>query len=137
VLECLGLSLRVAEWELWRWDGCSTGQTSIKALVGVSYLHGRQLLYLQDMGNLSSTHVGGSASCRELSLRVWAHTPVGAELVVRGGDLSCEADTCRARRTLVVGVSLVGELVGDAANWPLPVSVLTRVLTPPCPESLP
>jgi hypothetical protein len=62
-------------------------------------------------------------------------------------DLSCEADTCRAsqtcraRRRLVVGFPLVG-------NWSemqpaggrldvLPVWVLTRVLNPPCPESLP
>jgi hypothetical protein len=26
---------------------------------------------------------------------VWAHALVGAELFVRGGDLSCEAETCR------------------------------------------
>jgi hypothetical protein len=39
---------------------------------------------------------------------VWAHALVGAGLVVRGGDLSCEAETCRARR----------RLVGDAAIRP-------------------
>jgi hypothetical protein len=33
---------------------------------------------------------------------VRAHAPVGAGLVVRGGDLSCEAETCRARRSFVV-----------------------------------
>jgi hypothetical protein len=33
---------------------------------------------------------------------VWAHALVGAGLVVRGEDLSCEAETCRARRGLVV-----------------------------------
>jgi hypothetical protein len=32
-------------------------------------------------------------------------------LVVRGGDFSCEAETCR-------GDPSCGELVGDAANWP-------------------
>jgi hypothetical protein len=32
---------------------------------------------------------------------VWAHTLVGAGLVVRAGDLSCEAETCRARVPLV------------------------------------
>jgi hypothetical protein len=42
---------------------------------------------------------------------VWAHMPVGAGLVVRGGDLSCEAETCR-------GDPSNGELVGDAANLP-------------------
>jgi hypothetical protein len=33
---------------------------------------------------------------------VWAHALVGVGLVVRGGYLSCEAETCRARRRLVV-----------------------------------
>jgi hypothetical protein len=56
-------------------------------------------------------------SCRGLSLRVRAHEPVGTDLVVRGGDLSREAETSRARRRLVGGPSS-GELVGDAANWP-------------------
>jgi hypothetical protein len=42
--------------------------------------------------------------------------------VERGRDLSCEAETCRARRRLVVqggdlsGDPSCGELVGDAAN---------------------
>jgi hypothetical protein len=49
-------------------------------------------------------------SRRGLSLCVRAHAPVGADLVVRDGDLSCEAETCRE------GPSS-GELVGDAANW--------------------
>jgi hypothetical protein len=55
-------------------------------------------------------------SRRELSLCVRAHALVGADHVVRGVDLSCEAETCRARRRLVVGIPS-GELVGDAANW--------------------
>jgi hypothetical protein len=38
---------------------------------------------------------------------VWAHTLVGAGIVVRGGYLSCEAETS----------SSSGNLVGDAANW--------------------
>jgi hypothetical protein len=33
---------------------------------------------------------------------VWAHAPVGAGVVVRGSDFSCEAETSRARRRLVV-----------------------------------
>jgi hypothetical protein len=40
----------------------------------------------------------------------WAFALVGAGLVVRGGDLSCEAETCR-------GDPSSGKLVGDAANW--------------------
>jgi hypothetical protein len=37
---------------------------------------------------------------------VWPHALVGAGLVVRGGDLSCEAETS----------SSSGKLVGDVAN---------------------
>jgi hypothetical protein len=55
---------------------------------------------------------------------VWAHALVGAGLVMRGGDLSCEAETSRARRRpLVRGRDFSCEgsssekLVGGAANW--------------------
>jgi hypothetical protein len=44
-------------------------------------------------------------SCASAAMRVpcvWAHALVGAGLVVRSGDLSCEAETCRARQRLVV-----------------------------------
>jgi hypothetical protein len=51
------------------------------------------------------------ASVVVLALCVWAHVPAGDGLVVRGGDFSCEAETCR-------GGPSSGELVGDAANWP-------------------
>jgi hypothetical protein len=50
------------------------------------------------------------ASMVALALCAWARVPVGAGLVVRGGDLSCEAETCRRDPSS-------GELVGDAANW--------------------
>jgi hypothetical protein len=58
---------------------------------------------------------------------------------VRGGDLSCETETCRARRRLVVGVPLVGnwsemQATGQRLDV-LPVWVSTRVFSPPCPES--
>jgi hypothetical protein len=82
-----------------------------------------------------------------LSLHVLAHELVGADLVVRGGDLSCEVETCRARwRLLVQGEDLSGvRLVGSWSEMQptgrrldvLPVWVLNRVLTPPYPESLP
>jgi hypothetical protein len=81
------------------------------------------------------------ASVARLVPCVWAHAPVGAGLVVRGGDLSCEAETCCARWRLVVGVPLVGNW---SELWPtgqrldvLPVWVLTKIFSPPCPESLP
>jgi hypothetical protein len=87
----------VAEWEI-ICDGRAVGRTSIKALVGAGHLHGRQLLYPHGVGNRSSTRVGGGAHVVRLGPRA-----------NRGGDLSCEAETCRA------GPSS-GELVGDAAN---------------------
>jgi hypothetical protein len=83
------------------------------------------------------------ASVAMLEPCVWAYTPVGTGLVVWGGDLSYEAETCRAgRRLLVQGRDF--PLVG---NWSemqptgqrldvLPVWVLTRVPSPPCPKSL-
>jgi hypothetical protein len=55
---------------------------------------------------------------------VVAHAPVGVggaragqRLLVRGGKLSCEAETSRARRRLVGGGPSGRELVGDAPNW--------------------
>jgi hypothetical protein len=48
------------------------------------------------------------ASVVVLALYVWAHVPMGAGLLVRDGDLSCEAETSRARRRLVMGIPLVG-----------------------------
>jgi hypothetical protein len=50
-------------------------------------------------------------SVEALALCVWAHAPAGAGLLMRGGDLSCETETCR-------GGPSSGELVRDAANWP-------------------
>jgi hypothetical protein len=76
----------------------------------MSCLHGRQLLYLYGMENRSPTRVGGGARALGLCRLSWAHAPVGARLVVRGGDFSCEAETCRRDPSS-------GELVGDAANW--------------------
>jgi hypothetical protein len=83
----------------------------------VSCLHGRQLLYLHGVGNRSSPRVGGGACAlgfccvsgptRQSELNLSCE----AELVVRGGDLFCEAETSR-------GDPSSGELVGDAVNWP-------------------
>jgi hypothetical protein len=55
----------------------------------------------------------GSGWLDEVSadLCVWAHAQVEAGLLVRGGDFSCEADTCR-------GDPYSGDLVRDATNWP-------------------
>jgi hypothetical protein len=78
---------------------------------------------------------------------IWAHAPVRAGFVVRGGDFSCEAETSRARRRLLMRG---GDLSWgpSSGNWSemqpigrrldvLPVWVLTTVSYAPCPESLP
>jgi hypothetical protein len=43
-------------------------------------------------------------------------TCANEQLIVRGGELSCEAETCRVRRRLVEGGSSSGELVGEVPN---------------------
>jgi hypothetical protein len=69
---------------------------AFKAPAGAGHLHGRQLLSPCDVEIRLPACVGGLAEpC------VWAHALVRAGLVVRGGDLSCEAETCRARVPLV------------------------------------
>jgi hypothetical protein len=103
------------------------------------------------------------ASVAMLTPCVWAHVLVGAEisraerrllvaetcrarrrLLVAGTSRARRtlvvAETCRARRRLVVGVPLVGKLsemqpTGQRLDV-LPVWVLTRIFSPPCPESL-
>jgi hypothetical protein len=107
---------------------------ALRLLSGVSCLHGRQLLYLHGVGNRSSTRISGGA--RALGFHCASGPTRQSE-----PDLSCEAETSRARQRLLVGIPLVG-------NWSemqptgqrldvLPVWVLTRVLSPPCPESSP
>jgi hypothetical protein len=43
-------------------------------------------------------------------------THANEQLVMQGGDLSCEAETCRARWRLVGGDSFSRELVGEITN---------------------
>jgi hypothetical protein len=77
---------------------------------------------------------GGDLSCEVETSRV------RQRLVVRGGDLSCEAETSRVRRRLVVGIPLVNwsEMQPTSRRLDiLSVWVLTRILSPPCLESLP
>jgi hypothetical protein len=76
-------------------------------------LHACQLLYLRDVGNRTSMRVGGGACAVRLGPRASRGRTSRARqrLVVRGGDLSCEAETCREG-------PFSGELVRDAASWP-------------------
>jgi hypothetical protein len=68
---------------------------ALRLLSGVSCLHGRQLLCLHGVGNHSSTRVGGGA--RTVGFRC---APGPTRQLEPG--LSCEAETCRVRRRLVV-----------------------------------
>jgi hypothetical protein len=68
-------------------------------------------------GNRSPTHFGGGARALGSHRVSWPthQSELGGgrarrRLVVQGGDLSCEAETCR-------GDPSCRELVGDAANW--------------------
>jgi hypothetical protein len=86
-----------------RCDGCAASQTCIKALAGAGRLHGRQLLFPRDVEICSSSRIGSVARVVRLGLRTSRSRTcrVWRRLVVRGGDLSCEAETCRARVPLV------------------------------------
>jgi hypothetical protein len=102
-------------------------------------LHDRQLVFLHGAGNRSPR-------VSVVALTPWAHaachgprTSRSYGEVVCGGDLSCVAESCRARRRLVVGVPLVGnwsEMLPTGRRLDvLPVWVLTRALSPPHLES--
>jgi hypothetical protein len=95
--------------------GCrAAGQVSIKALVGVSYLHGCQLVYFHGVGNRFPTRVSGGARALGSRRVSWPTHQSGwrlceaetsrarRRLLVRGRDLSSEEETSRARRRLVV-----------------------------------
>jgi hypothetical protein len=75
-------------------------------------------LYLHGMGNRCLTRISGGARAlclRRASSLTYQLEPeggrAGRRLVVRGGDLLCEAETCRVDPSC-------RELVRDAANWP-------------------
>jgi hypothetical protein len=89
---------------------------TLRLLSGVSCLHGHQLLYLHGMGNCSPKRVGGGARALCSCCAPWPTYQSELEggrarrrLLVRGGDFSCEAETC-------CGDPSCGELVEDAAN---------------------
>jgi hypothetical protein len=93
-------------------DGCADEHTRIKALVWANCLHDCQLVHLHGAGSRSPTHFGGGAraTCHD------RRTSRSRGELVRGGDLSCKAETCRVRRRFVGGYPPCGELVGDDAH---------------------
>jgi hypothetical protein len=105
VLECLGLSFACGRVEV---DGdvmvARLVRLAFKAPAGAGRLHGRQLLSPYDVEIHFPACVGGLARAVCLGPR----TSRRWRLVVRGGDLSCKVETCRAR----------WRLVGDAAFRP-------------------
>jgi hypothetical protein len=78
------------------------GRPTLRLLSGIAACMGRQLVPLHGMGNRSPTRHSGD-TCAPSSCHVSWPTPQsesgGARarrrLVVRGGDLTCEAETCR------------------------------------------
>jgi hypothetical protein len=108
VLECLGLSFACGRAEV---DGdvmaARLVRFAFKAPAGAGRLHGRQLPPPYDVEIRFPTCIGGLARAMCLGPRTSRSRTcrVRRRLVVRGGGLSCEEETCHARR----------RLVGDAA----------------------
>jgi hypothetical protein len=117
------------------------GRPALRLLSEPAACMSRQLVYLHGAGNWSPHVVTqmfaawGRAACRG------PHPSRSRGRLVRGGDWSCEAETCRARRRHVGGVPLVGNQgemqPTSREHCVLPVRVLTRVLSPPHLESRP
>jgi hypothetical protein len=91
VLECLGLSFACGRVEV---DGdvmvARLVRLAFKVRVGAGRLHGRQLLFPRGVEIRSSPRIGSTA-------RVVRRGPRTS----RSLNLSCEAETCRARVPLV------------------------------------
>jgi hypothetical protein len=84
-------------------------RATLRLLSGPTARVGRQLVRLHGMGNRSPTRRGRGVHARDRA--TWYGLRLGwrRRLVVRGGDLSCEVETCRRG-------SSSGELVGEAPN---------------------
>jgi hypothetical protein len=70
---------------------------------------------LHGVGNWSPTRRGGGVRAPGSRLVSWP-TPQSESGEARGGDWSCEAETCRVRWRLVGEGPSSRELVGNAAN---------------------
>jgi hypothetical protein len=93
-------------------------RTALRLLSGPAADAGRQLVCLHGMGNRPPRVVAEVFTRRDRA--TWSGSREAAraneQLVVQGGDSSCEAERDRARRRLVRGGSSNGELVGEAPN---------------------
>jgi hypothetical protein len=95
----------------------------LRLLSGPTARAGCQLVRLHGMGNRFPMHRSGRVlvpgSHHVVRSASWSEAEsarVNEQLVARGGDLSCEAETCRHRRRLVEGGSSSRELAGEAPN---------------------
>jgi hypothetical protein len=97
----------------------------LRLLSGPAVRAGHQLVYLHGVGNGPPTCRGDDV-CVSGSYRVSWPTPqsetgtarANERLVVRGGDLSCKAETCRATQRLVVRGGNCSEGVPLVVSWP-------------------
>jgi hypothetical protein len=103
VLECLGRSLacsRVGD------DGDVTAARPVRPALRLLPVLAA-CMAASCCSRVTWRFISPHASVVMLAPCVWAHVLVGFELVMRGGDLSCKAETC----------SSCGKLVGDAFDW--------------------
>jgi hypothetical protein len=93
------------------------GRPTLRLLSGPAACMGRQLVHLHGAGNWSP-HVAVEAFVPQA--RTACHGPCPSRSrgeLTRDGDLSCGAESCRARQGVVGGGPSRRELmVGDAAN---------------------
>jgi hypothetical protein len=91
-------------------------RAALKLLSGPAASAGCQLMCLHGMGNRPPRVVAEVFTHRDRA--TWSGSPLSQRrrLLMRTSSLSCEAETCRARRRLVGGGSSSGELVREAPN---------------------
>jgi hypothetical protein len=114
-------------------------RAALRLLSGPAARTGCQLVHLHGIGNLPPHIVAEVFTCRDRATWYGLHPGRRQRVLMRMSSLSCEAETCRARRRLVEGGSSSRELVREAPNCRekdvFPVMVLTRVFSPPRLES--
>jgi hypothetical protein len=117
-------------------------RAALMLLSGPTARVGCQLVRLYGMGNRRPTRRSGrvhvSGSRHVVRFASWSEAEsarVNKQLVVRGGDLSCEAENGRRGFPLVGNLS--EKLSTSREQEVLPVMVLTRVLSPPRLEPCP
>jgi hypothetical protein len=78
------------------------GKPALRLLSGPAACMGRQLVYLHGAGNRSPRAVVEMSAARGRAACRGPRPSRSRGRLARGGELSCEAETCRARWKLVV-----------------------------------